>query len=988
MRPSFSLVATLALVLCFAVAPHAQAPPSTGPVTGPLTTQEVSFVEGPNLVSLRVYPDDPSLASIFNDHADDVVLIKDAQGAVFAPSYGIENLTTWDWGQSLLVQAREAFTVSVSGAQIAPASSIELQAGWNWVPYFLDEPAAVGTALSSLGGALERVEDGSGRIYPATPGGPLLSALEPGQGYKVRLSQAGTLIFPEATPSPTVNVPTILEAIALTGLVPGQKVTVGGFRAEGDGGQGTLRVTQSGCVPDGGTCFVPTEHTQAGEPYATSNDVTLYGSSIQWESFRLCHSAAGAPANMSMASGDGCYDALQLHGHGGDNRGEKLFNPATGRVDVNSPMRNFAKTFDGDGSSQHVVNYRFSISDLRLERVVESITLEGETTSSYVRPDWWGAKPGSDDATDAIAWALESAEAKAAAAGAEHYVVLRGMYSYAGVLETQEATVLKGEQDGIRDGQGLRVLKGAPWHYWAIRSGTDDSFAEPLAERDGVASEMVVVRHGRTSTRNRIVDVEIDGNLEENDYIFDSEYRIASGFSTYEGNSMVDELLQNTSHWNGFTATHSSSEAPLGSNSILDNVHIHDFGGNIMLSNHPVHFGGSRKLKLGNTVRNHTMYGVPTAPGTSIDGIEIYGFSWKAHVEQYQGHYRNVVIRDVKSNPYPHLDPEILGLLEHRNDAPDSADFFTSRELKHYFGEEVLVEGLVIDLRNASNNAIPTRDLIGYARGPKTVRDVTVLLGGPGESSRAVTLVNSRAINATPTSSFALEGVNVVGGGVSQINTSFAGDVRVTDLSVPDNTGGDGWGSIYNVRTQSPDGVFVYEAQGKQRARRPLEIRMDKPGAGADVFLSGMDFVNVDYPLFVKDYSADAAARYRVFWQDVSFDRWRYGSSYNKNLQYLRGVTNSSNGRTSEAEGVLTSKPLSGGGSGRYVDVPANLLWEPLDASYVTVSGASASRFTGWTNVGDEDKPVLRLAFSGASPVSVTWKAAVRPIPSNVVFPD
>ncbi|WP_420457549.1 hypothetical protein [Rubrivirga sp.] len=989
MRPLLSLVATLALVaICLASAASAQAPPATGPVTGPPATQEVSFVEGPNLVSLRVYPDDPSLDAIFHANADDIVLIKDSRGAVFAPSYGIENLTAWEWGQSLLVQARGAFTITVSGALIAPEAPVELEAGWNWIPYFLEAPAEVEDALVSLEGALERVEDGSGRAYPTTSGGPALTTLDPGRGYKVRLSEASTLLYPSAAPSPSMEVATIAEAIALTGLAPGQEVTVRGFRAEDDGGQGVLRVTESGCVPDGGTCFVPTEHTQAGEPYATAFNVTLYGSSIQWESFRLCHSTAGAPTDPTTTSGDGCYDAFQLHGHGGEKAGEKIFDPANGRVEINSPMRSFARKYDGNNSFDHTIEYRFSTSDLRLERIIEPVTLEQQTTTAYVRPEWWGARPDGDDATDAISWALESAETKAVATDTEHYVVLRGMYHYAGVIETQERTVLKGEQDGVRDGQGLRVKEGAPWHYWAVRDETDDAFSSPLSERDVLGSPMVVLRHGRKSVSDRIVDVEIDGNLEENDYVFDNQYRSAAGISTYEGFSMVDELLQNTAHWNGFVASHNTRDVPLESNSALINTHIHDFGGNILLSSDRCHFGNSKDILLGNSARNHIMYGVPTGPGTFINGIEIYGFSWKAPVEQYQGHYKNVVFRDIVTNPYPRLDPEILGLLEHRNTAPDPSVFFTPNEAHHFFGEDILIEGVTIDLRNASDNAIPTRNLIGYHRGPKIVRDVTVLLGEPGESNRYVTLVNSRGNSATPTSSFVLENAQIQGGGVSQINTSYAGNVRVTGLSVPDNTGGNEWGAVYQVRTQSPDGVFVFQAEGQQRAKRPLGIWMSEPGAGADVFLSDMDFINVDYPLKVEHFSMDAAARYRVFWRDVSFDRWRYGSSALKDIQYLQGVTNSSNGRTSEDEGALTSAPLSNGPNGRYVDVPVNLLWEPLDASYVTVGGASASRFTGWTNVGDEDKPVLRLTFSGTSSVSITWQAAVRPIPSDVVFPD
>ena len=1023
-RAAGALAAVAAtLVACLPSAVHAQGPSPALPDLGETETQTLAFEAGPNFVSLRVRPPDARLDALLGPFLKDLVLAKDAAGTTFAPGFGVADLEAWPWGESLVVIARAPFSVDVTGSVVLPSTRVPLAAGWNWVPSFVDAPTSPGQAFASIAESLVQVEDRQGRRYPSADGGEPLAAVVPGVGYRVKVSAPDTLVYVAPPPSgpPPVAVATVLDAIELRGLAVGDRVAVEGYRRPGDGGAGVLRVTDSACAPDGGTCFVPTEYTEEATATGLSDDHTLYtgasGGGVAFESFQLIY----GPGD------DNRLGALALHGHAsgrGDVAGEPLLNTLSGRLIVPSGLRDLAR--DLTGSNRVAATYRYATQPIRLERTVQPIVLEGVRTTDYVRPEWWGAAPYPDgwtpdtsapsaprarpsgvaagdatyDATDPLATAINAAEAKAARARREHYVVLRGMYGYARVIEMQDRVVLKGERDGVRDGQGLRVLKGAPWHYWAVKgSRVDPSYSVEPSARDHLlvsGDPFVVVRHGRRSQLDRVVDVEFDGNLTENEYVFTPAYRAASGGSRGSWSNKVEEMLQNTAHWNGFVASHQHADVVPGSNARLVNVHIHDYGGNLILGGEAIHFGGSSDLLLGNTIKNHHLYRVFTAPGTTVDRIELYGYSWAAHMAYQQGHYRDVVFRDLVRNPrfgQGNNSPEEL--IGHRNDGvPESALFDRSRADGYYFGDEAVLENVRFEL---SADFRPRSSLVSYDTGPLALRGVTLDV----EGSDPVSLMNRGSTERLDRAEFVVEDVRVVRG---QVRSLLAPTALRTSARQIGPFGGDqdGQGVQLSPFRQGHTATF-YDVGGGvsgDGARAPEVVKIVPFGsdstASLDVFVQRARFTGVRSPVMMTRLDPsepDVSARYRVFWRDVDLSRWRDSnndrgtSRESGKLQYFDRVTVGD--RTSEASGTLSSTPLEQNSNGTgYVDVDPELFYIPQDPSYVTVGGRDAGRFLGWDNVGSTYDPVLRLSFSGTGPVTATWTAAIRPIPDGVIFPE
>ena len=604
------------------------------------------------------------------------------------------------------------------------------------------------------------------------------------------------------------------------------------------------------------------------------------------------------------------------------------------------------------------------------------------------------------DATHAISTALNVASATAAQSGREYYVVLGGMYGYSGVIETMDGAPLKGERDGARDGQGLRVIKGAPWRAWSTDELAQPAYVQAKRAEDFLIKNghsWVIVRHGRETELGRIVDLEIDGNLAENDYVFTTGYRQGSGPGVNRiWKNRVDELLQNTPRWNGFSI-HSTSpfDTPEQSNARLENVHIHDVGGNGILGNDWTHFGGSRDIRVGNVARNHGFYGVATAPGTHIEGVEVYGFHWKSALDVNQGDFRRVTYQLLAPSPYTGAPLEAYTSI--RNDNPDRTLTMT-REAggRHYWGERVRFDGVNVTMASGSR---PRLGMFKLAGGDVSFKDVDIRADASDPLTDGFNVFTATHGDKNELSAFEISGIRIdptldagsvftaraqrnVLTDATATNRSSIGKVDVRPGSNPER-------QLTLIRDIPAFGGVKVWPGSTQRAT----------DAGFDILVEGTPSEPIRLtggePLTWKNLDPHDAAvqeNCRVAWRDVVADSWDYDSNDAGTrrdhylVQYFERVTRQ--GRTSEDVGSLSSASLEGPSEARFVDVSTNLFFAPQGTEYVRVGGRDADRFEGWELAPQSETyaPVLRLFFSGSNRVTFDWEAAIRPIPDDLTI--
>ena len=1023
-RRSPLLVLTLA-ALVFAVAPLAQ--PGGALVTGEPATQTVELAPGPNVVSLYVLPDDPSMEAVLSGLGETLRSVKDPGGpqgtSVYVPSRGVRDLNTWDWRTAYVVDVAEAAQLEVVGTRIDPASAVSLTEGWNYLPYLLDRPMPADSAFASIAEAVDW-SGSAGEVEFSSASGAAGTVLEPGRGYRVYATRRATLDYTETTRAPRVptdhTVATIAEAVALRGLVAGETVRVEGYYAPGDGGGGVFDVTESGRGPDGGTVFVPREH-QSAEVVRTA-------------AFLGTQRAEGVPDGQDVVFGSLTLDLLDpddnlivslpgehLHGHtfsyskgplrplfsyeGGvlrdyASRISKFFNDA---LDSHSAYREGRLRF----------TYRHTTSDLRLER---------QGVGPTVDVTWFGARterenPGFDN-QPVICQAMNTAQALNESGGRVETVLLPKLetYGYFGIIEIPDGITLRGAGGTylaratddlgnayrpvrIRNAHTrLRLLDGeALQHLRMLRPKTDPYHLPPDAKF------ALGTRSTRLSAENDamfagIEDLVLDGNWEGNMNAWDEGWAKSGELETW---------LRNAPGWSGFTATNHGKSIPLGQEIVIRNTAIIGYAATGLVG-HRDNVWTTENLLVGDVLYNHGMYG---ANGTHTN-LTLTGFAW-GHVVWIYGNVYNLVYEKGSVSPIGRETAEVFGI--RGGDAYD-ADELTHGVYRRDDGTvlplQTKIVGFYFDLRG-SDSEMPFAGIGSKVSFTGASNQEPGVFVAPTSEVLADGVYGERANGYQKALYHSNRIENVVVYDLEGRMTSLLNTFNVTDSAVR------------NVRVERPNGrggrsltlaagrrnhpawdvpqVQLFEGihDGPTHFVARVQVDDDNP-AGMDVFVRNSTFNNRTNTLYhgrsgtgeLDRFDGDPS-KLKVHMAGVSFNLFE---NHLQNLELFfvmtrfQRCTDQISGRTSESSRTLRASDFDG----REAVVPLGLFWAPQDRSYVAFSGTGASAVASWEIVDskgnalgeDQRDPHLRVRLSESlGSRTITVDAAVRPWEDGVSVP-
>lgn len=166
------------------------------PIPNCCVQQNIAITAGWNTISGYVIPDNPGMANVFNNIVSNIIIVKNNSGQAYIPAFGINNIGDWDFRQGYKVKASAAAALVLQCTPANPATVIPLNAGWHTVAYLHATPMNVAAALASLGSGIIIVKNNAGQSYIPAYNINNLGSMLPGQGYQLKLSNAGTLIYP------------------------------------------------------------------------------------------------------------------------------------------------------------------------------------------------------------------------------------------------------------------------------------------------------------------------------------------------------------------------------------------------------------------------------------------------------------------------------------------------------------------------------------------------------------------------------------------------------------------------------------------------------------------------------------------------------------------------------------------------------------------------------------------------------------------------
>jgi len=156
----------------------------------------INLSQGSNLISLYRQPEDTDIASVLNSISGkytSVWAFIDNTWKTYDPANpGFSDLTTMEAGRGYWVEMDESATMIVTG--LPASNSTELGNGSNLVGYSSASPWGTPDAVASIEGLYVSVWafiEGSWKLYdPANPGFSDLTAMAPGYGYWIDVSEA------------------------------------------------------------------------------------------------------------------------------------------------------------------------------------------------------------------------------------------------------------------------------------------------------------------------------------------------------------------------------------------------------------------------------------------------------------------------------------------------------------------------------------------------------------------------------------------------------------------------------------------------------------------------------------------------------------------------------------------------------------------------------------------------------------------------------
>ena len=138
------------------------------------------------------------ISAYMYDIKNNLIIAKNNNGAVYIPSYDINDIGKWDVTQGYQVYMANADTLVVTGLAVNPSETqIILNEGWNMISYLRNSEMDCDTAFASLAaGNLIIVKDNEGRVYIPSYGINTIGNLVPGQGYQIYILNADVLVYP------------------------------------------------------------------------------------------------------------------------------------------------------------------------------------------------------------------------------------------------------------------------------------------------------------------------------------------------------------------------------------------------------------------------------------------------------------------------------------------------------------------------------------------------------------------------------------------------------------------------------------------------------------------------------------------------------------------------------------------------------------------------------------------------------------------------
>ncbi|MCX6258752.1 MAG: hypothetical protein NTW49_12775 [Bacteroidia bacterium] len=159
--------------------------------------QQINLPTGWSIISTYINPTMPNISDVFAQVVSQLIIVKDGNGSVYWPSFGLNNIGNMQTGKGYQLKMLSAQTLTVTGIAVIPETSpVNIPSGWSILGYLRNSPALVITLMSPIVSNIIIVKNGEGHVYWPQFGVDNIVNMIPGQGYQIKVTSACTLTYP------------------------------------------------------------------------------------------------------------------------------------------------------------------------------------------------------------------------------------------------------------------------------------------------------------------------------------------------------------------------------------------------------------------------------------------------------------------------------------------------------------------------------------------------------------------------------------------------------------------------------------------------------------------------------------------------------------------------------------------------------------------------------------------------------------------------
>ena len=159
-----------------------------------LLTQYIQFETGWNMWSTYI-EETGSMSSIFEEIEENVIIVKDQNGNVYWPEYGLNSIGNLTIGAGYQIKMSDYSYLALSGSVIPYDEEMSLDLGWSIIGYLHQDFGDIVQFFEPYADAVVIIKDEDGNVYWPEYELNSIGNMSPGEGYQIKTSTNFTFSY-------------------------------------------------------------------------------------------------------------------------------------------------------------------------------------------------------------------------------------------------------------------------------------------------------------------------------------------------------------------------------------------------------------------------------------------------------------------------------------------------------------------------------------------------------------------------------------------------------------------------------------------------------------------------------------------------------------------------------------------------------------------------------------------------------------------------